>query len=85
MIDKDANPVEWSLLMYELADAGEHLSNLIDQMKNDPKYDQANFSVDLGHVYSHLNRAWHRRELKRDFTEKEWAEASEFPRDLRPT
>lgn len=84
MIDKEANPVEWALLLYELTDAHEHLGELIKQMKNDPDFDEAELSVHLGHVYSHLNRFWHRRNMTRDFTEEEWTVASEFPQDLRP-
>lgn len=30
-------------------------------MADDPEYDEANFRVNLGHIYSHLNRAWNAR------------------------
>jgi predicted Zn-dependent protease len=84
MINKEQNPVGWTMLMYELDDAKEHLNNLIAEIQNDPKYNEANLRVDLGHVYSHLNRAWHRRNNSEDVSEAEWVEASKFPNDLEP-
>ena len=85
MINKDQNSVAWAALMYELEDAMEHLGNLIAEIQNDPEYDDANLRIDLGHIYSHLNRAWHRRNKSGDISETEWVEASRFPNDLEPT
>ncbi|MBC3930407.1 hypothetical protein [Undibacterium curvum] len=84
MINKQNSPVGWAMLMYELEDAKEHLSNLINQIESDPDYEEANLRIDLGHVYSHLNRAWHRRDKADDVSEQEWIEASKFPSDLEP-
>lgn len=72
------------MMMYELHDAKEHLTNLITEIQNDPEYDEANLIIDLGHVYSHLNRAWHRRNESEDISEAEWIAASKFPNDLEP-
>jgi hypothetical protein len=85
MIDKGKNPSEWVAFLYELEDAKEHLGNLIREIEHGPGYEEANLRVDLGHVYSHLNRAWHRRGMTRDFSEAEWLQASNFPTDLDPT
>ncbi len=82
MITKETAPLGWSGLMYELEDAKEHLSNLIFEIENDHEYDEVNFRIDLGHVFSHLNRAWHRRNAPDGLTEEQWIEASEFPTDL---
>ncbi|MFZ6673550.1 hypothetical protein [Undibacterium sp. Xuan67W] len=84
MINKEANPVEWAGLMYELEDAREHLAALIVDMEKDPEFDETVLRIQLGHVFSHLNRAWHRRDLNRDFVEEEWTNASKFPNDLEP-
>lgn len=84
MINKEQNPVGWASLMYELEDALEHLGDLITEMENDPEYDETNLRIDLGHVYSHLNRAWYRRGKNEDISEVEWGEASKFPSDLEP-
>jgi hypothetical protein len=85
MISKEGAPVEWAALMYELEDAQEHLAALISNMSSDPDYDEVNLRIDLGHVFSHLNRAWHRREKNEGLDEAEWLEASRFPTDLDPT
>ena len=84
MINREVNPVEWSSFMHELEDANEHLAKLIADINVDTDYDSANLRVDLGHVFSHLNRAWARREMTRDFTDEEWKRASFYPNDLDP-
>ena len=85
MINKEIAPVEWAALMYELEDAQEHLAALISNMNSDADFDEVNFRIELGHVFSHLNRAWHRRDKIEGLTEGEWLEASKFPTDLDPT
>lgn len=84
MIDKEKDPVGWAALMYELEDAHEHLGRLIAEMESDPDYDEVNFRIDLGHVYSHLNRAWHGRNDREGQLQPDWHAASQFPRDLEP-
>ncbi|MFC0682538.1 hypothetical protein ACFFGH_32305 [Lysobacter korlensis] len=84
MIDKEKHPVGWALLMYELEDAHEHLGNLIRKMASDPAYGEGNFQVDLGHVYAHLNMAWHRRNTEEDLSDEELEIADRFPADLKP-
>ena len=85
MIQSEVNPMGWSFLMDELEDAQEHLTSLIKELNTDPEYGEGNLRLDLGHIYSHLNRAWHRRNVPEDLTEAEWASASQFPKDLDPT
>jgi hypothetical protein len=70
--------------MYELEDAREHLDALIVDIEKDLEFDETDLRIQLGHVFSHLNRAWHRRDLNRDFSEEEWTIASKFPNDLEP-
>lgn len=82
MIDRELQPVEWAMFMYELEDALEHLGNLIKEIQQTPDYNEDNLRIDLGHVYAHMNRAW-RRSVK-DVAEDEWNEASRFPDDLEP-
>lgn len=84
MISKKDDPVAWAAFMYELEDAKEHLEGLIADVENDPEYDEPNLRVQIGHIYSHLNRAWHRREKKSDFNDQEWTQASQFPSDCDP-
>ena len=75
MITKENAPIGWTLLISELEDAKEHLSILIKDMRQIP---------DLGHVFSHLNRAWHRRDVREDLSNVEWENASQFPTDIDP-
>lgn len=84
MISKESAPVEWAALMYELEDAQEHLASMIAKMNSDADYGEGSRRIDLGHVFSHLNRAWHRREKIEGLDEREWLEASKFPTDLDP-
>ncbi len=84
MITKETAPVGWAMLMYELEDAKEHLSQLIVEMESDPEYGEGNLRIDLGHVFSHLNRAWNRRDIPDDLNDEQWEQASQFPDDLSP-
>ena len=52
--------------MYELEDAQEHLATLISEMSSQVDYGEVNLRVDLGHVFTHLNRAWHLRDVTED-------------------
>lgn len=84
MISKDNAPAAWATLMYELEDAQEHLTTLISEMSSQVDYDEGNLRIDLGHVFSHLNRAWHLRDLTEDLDQEQWQRAGQFPKDLDP-
>jgi hypothetical protein len=84
MIRPDSNPVEWALLVQELADAYEHLGELIERMTQKNHCDENVFRVDMGHVMAHLNRAWARRNIGRELTNSEWEALREYPEDLKP-
>lgn len=71
--------------MYELEDAQEHLTALISEMNATDDFDEVDLRIQLGHVFSHLNRAWHRRDKANDLNQDEWPDASRFPSDLDPT
>ncbi len=84
MIDRENSPAAWTFFMTELEDAREHLSDLIRELDETGSVDGAELSVDLGHVFAHLNRAWYRHRLRDDLPEDEWEQASSFPNDLSP-
>jgi hypothetical protein len=84
MIDKIKDPIGWAALMYEMEDAHEHLTQLISDLNNNPDYDEVVFQIALGHVYSHLNRAWYKRNIPEDFPADQWETASQFPKDIEP-
>ena len=72
------------MLISELEDVQEHTEALMNDLINKGALDEIEYGIGIGHIYSHLNRAWHRREFKDDLSEKEWEKASKFPTDLEP-
>ena len=84
MISDAENPVEWELLISELHEAREHLENLTKSMSERGTIDEGNYSVEIGHLYAHLNRAWNSRRLPHKIPEHEWAIYSAFPDDIDP-
>jgi hypothetical protein len=86
MLSRDEHPVAWAMLLYELMDAHEHLGALLAQMRAAGQVEEADFAVQLGHVFAHLNRAWHgRADTDLDaITDDQHAERSQYPTDLPP-
>ena len=84
MISMDDAPVAWAMLMYDLDDAKVDIETLMTAMQNDPDFDEDCFRVRLGHIYWHLNRAWHRRNIPEELSENEEVKAGRFPDDLEP-
>jgi len=84
MINQKDHYVTWALLLTEIDEAREHLEGLANKMAQAGKIDESDFSVDLGHVYAHLNRAWHSRNQIEEISEDQWPVFSRFPEDLNP-
>lgn len=84
MVDPSNYPVAWSQLMYQSTDAHEHLGDLIARLTASGPQSDEEFSVNLGHVYAHLNRAWHLRNQSAELTDEQWAQFSAFPSDVTP-
>jgi hypothetical protein len=84
MINANENPVAWPLLLMQLDDAREHLEDLIQKMNEAGAIEESEFAVDLGHIYAHLNRVWHSRNLSSEITEEQWPKFNQFPNDLTP-
>ncbi len=84
MINRKDNPIAWAMLLSDLEDAHDHLRDLIKEISAESEYGEPELRIDLGHVYAHLNRAWHRRLKSEDFTDSEWEAAGAFPDDLEP-
>jgi hypothetical protein len=84
MISKESDPVAWAMLLYELDDAKEHLEGLISDLMKNPNFDETDFSIQLRHVFSHLNRAWNHRDLPENYSEEQWLAASQLPIDFKP-
>jgi hypothetical protein len=85
MINERDNPVAWAMLLTELDEAREHLEALIKQMSESGAIDEeSEFPVYLGHIYAHLNRAWHSRNQDESISEDQWPLYSQFPKDINP-
>jgi hypothetical protein len=86
VLSREEHPVAWAMLLYELADAHEHLGVLLAQMRASGTIDESDYAVELGHVFAHMNRAWHGRDdphldaLPDDLH----GERSQYPTDLPP-
>ncbi len=84
MLNATDNPVEWVLFMDELDEAKEHLEKLTKDLSQAGRFDESEFAIYLGHIYAHLNRAWHRRNLTTAITDEEWNAFRRFPQDIEP-
>ena len=84
MINKKTNPIEWALLMYELEDTKEHLSNLIEALQSAKHINENDFKIQIAHIYGHLNRIHHSRSHIGEIGEEKFIEYSRFPTDIEP-
>jgi hypothetical protein len=81
MITYEKNPPEWDLFIYELEDAQEHLSDLIENLSNGSS-DEMDFKIRIFHLYQHLNRAWHSRNTIGEISSDQWEQNSQLPKNL---
>ena len=84
MINQQEHSVSWALLLAELDEAREHLEELVDKMNRTGAIDDADFSIEMGHIYAHLNRACHSRNQDGEITRAQWPVFSQFPKDIKP-
>lgn len=82
MLNRQKNPVEWGTWLHEFTDAIEHLENLTTKIGESEEFCEVDLKIQLGHIYSHLNRAWNSRHHEVDISEEKWKEFSEFPKDI---
>ena len=87
MIDKHADPEAWAMFVTELEDAAEALALVLREVERDG-YGEPELRLDVGHVYAHLNRAWHSRSASAsaalDPADEQREAWSQFPTDLDP-
>ena len=86
MLTNNEHPTAWAMLIDELSDAHEQLGSLITRMTTAGAIDETDYSVQLGHVFAHLNRAWHGRDDVglEDVSQELREQRSKFPVDLFP-
>jgi len=83
-MDQKSSPVDWARFLCELEDARDHLGNLIEQIAKAGEFEEEDFGIQFGHIYSHLNRAWHSRGYVGEVTKELWVQNSQYPCDLKP-
>jgi hypothetical protein len=83
-MDRKTNPVEWALFMHQLQDAREHLDRLTQELDDAGRFGEEDLYIQLGHIYAHLNRAWHSRNHVGDVTDNLFRQFSRLPDDLDP-
>jgi hypothetical protein len=70
-------------VLFNLKEAEEALHKLVQEIETNPGYGRPELSVDLGHVYHHLNHAWNAQDADPRRTEnlshKDFKEWNEFP------
>ena len=73
------------LVLFHLNEALGELQQTIRDIETEAEYGREEFTVGMGHLYHHLNTAWHgqdaTRESFRDCAEKDFAEWRRFPKD----
>ena len=82
MINSKNNPVEWALLIIQMQDAQESLSDLIQNMSETGKIDEVEFQIEIIHIYHHLNTAWNSRNRDREPTDGDFETEEKFPKDI---
>ena len=81
MIKRNENPVEWSVLEYELQDARDHIQELLNRMQRED-FDEVEYQIDLKHIYSHLNKAWNSRNHLGDWADSDFEKYSQYNSDI---
>jgi len=84
MINAKDHYVAWALMVSELDEAVEHLQKLTASMASAGSIEEEDLEIQLGHVYAHLNRAWHSRNREEEVSSEEWGAFSQFPKDVTP-
>ena len=84
LIRKKSSPVEWAGLMYELEVAQDPLTALISGINAADDCHEVDLRIQLDHVFSHMNRAWHRRDKAHGLNQQAWLGDGRFPSDLDP-
>lgn len=84
LISKKDNPVEWSLIIYDLDELEEHLTNFIEDFHSKDQYDEEEYKIKIGHLYAHLNRIYNSRNHIGEISDEEFEKYSNFPLDIKP-
>ncbi len=83
-MNKKEHHVKCAQMIDHLDEAKEHLEDLIDKMANADEFCDTFFTVDLAHIYAHLNRVCNSRNSGKLLTDENWDIITEFPKDIYP-
>jgi hypothetical protein len=82
LINPKDNPIEWTLLGYELEEVKEHLDSLLAGLDPENGIDEVDFKVQVFHLITHLNRIYNSRNHEGEVTNETFSEYSEVPNDF---
>lgn len=73
-------------IKWQLQEASEQISNLIEEMGKDSDWGIGDYAVDMRHLYHHVNSAWNARYASEqeaaDCTATEFERWRQYPNDL---
>ena len=73
-------------ILYNLRDAQEQLTSIINEIENDDEFDIESYSVDIQHLYHHINTSWNARFASKvesdECSEENFVKWRQFPNDI---
>jgi hypothetical protein len=73
-------------ILYNLKEASMQLFSIIKQLEENSTYDLGAYSVDMQHLYHHINTAWNSRDSTKEesqiCTESDFEKWRRFPPDI---
>ena len=72
---------EWVLA--HLKEAKEELDRTIDEIETDAEYDEDEFKIAIGHIYTHLNVAWNERKAEIVGNDNAWLFPGDIAKEIR--
>lgn len=75
-----------SVILSNLREAHDQLTEIIEVIDSDPFYDEALFMATITHLYHHINSAWNARNVTveqwSNLTEEQFFKWRSFPKDI---
>ena len=73
-------------ILFELQDAHEALTQIVNDLKNDDDYDETEHRINMAHLFSHVNAAWNMRSVTADEvgSGENFDQWTRFPTDIKP-
>lgn len=80
------NDISKSWIRFELQDAQEELTHIMDDLQNNSDYGAAEYQIAMAHLYHHINSAWNARHASMEDIESQekYDEWEQFPKDIQP-